>query len=264
MLKAGLQKTSLVDYPGIVAAVIFLPYCNFRCPWCQNADLVDISKTDPSLFPMEAIIEILKMRRSVLEGVVITGGEPTLTRELPDLIRLYRSFGYKVKLDTNGSKSSVLGHLFADPDTRPDYIAMDLKRSPHRYRELAQFLETPAVTRKSVGKRQPPAGITRASSIEAEIIKSSALINASGVPHEYRTLVLPEQQTTKEDIISLADLVDSESPWIFSPFKPGTCLDPEWNSLMQTSEYEVEGLASEARNLGKIVYTRGLKKPSTP
>lgn len=235
MLRAGLQKTSLVDYPGTVAAVVFLPACNFRCPWCHNGSLVEPSEaTEDSLIPIETINGLLQKRQTVLEGVVITGGEPTLRQELPELIRLYKSLGYKVKLDTNGSKPDVLAALFTHEATRPDYIALDLKLAPHRYPELGGS--------------------------EGALIKSIDLIQTSGIDHEYRTIALPQGHLTEKDIESLAHHIDERSPWFFSPFKPGNCLDPSWDFFPSPSTEALERLADVARSLGKTVYVRGLKK----
>lgn len=233
MLRAGFQKTSLVDYPGILAAVVFLPYCNYRCPWCHNSSLVEPTEEDlSSLLPIETISAFLAKRKAVLEGVVITGGEPTLTRELPELIRQYKSLGFKVKLDTNGSRSDVLEALLNHPETSPDYIALDLKLAPNRYAEVG-------------GDPQV-------------LCKSADLIARSGVAHEYRTIVLPHAILSEQDIYALSELVDGSSPWFFSPFKPGTCLAPAWNSYGRPLPEEVERLASVARRLGKTVYIRGL------
>ncbi|MDR2102454.1 MAG: radical SAM protein, partial [Treponema sp.] len=136
-----LRKTSLVDYPGEVAAVFFFPGCNLRCPWCQNRELLpggcSPERGEPGFFiNREAALAHIKKRRAVLGGVVLSGGEPTLSGELPALIRRIKDLGLKVKLDTNGMAPEVLAGLFGDEKTRPDYIALDLKLSPRRYGEL--------------------------------------------------------------------------------------------------------------------------------
>jgi pyruvate formate lyase activating enzyme len=237
MLHAGFQKTSLIDYPGILAAVVFLPYCNFRCPWCHNGSLVNpASTTQTSLMPIDTIHELLKKRRSILEGVVITGGEPTLTRELPELIQFYKSLEYKVKLDTNGSRPEVLEELFTCETTRPDYVALDLKLAPHRYPEIGGS--------------------------EGAIKKSCTLLQKYRIAHEYRTIVLPQGLLTEQDVKSLAQLVDEKSAWYFSPFKPGTCLDPAWNALSEPTVADLEYITDIARRLGKTVYLRGIKGTS--
>lgn len=235
MLRAGLQKTSLVDYPETLAAVVFLPLCNFRCPWCHNSSLVAPTPAIwETLLPIETINNIVRKRRTVLNGVVITGGEPTLSRELPELISLYKGMGYKVKLDTNGSNPDVLAKLFIQEATCPDYIALDLKLAPHRYLELGGD--------------------------EGAIKKSADLIQKSGVDHEFRTIVLPQGTLSEGDIEALADLVDEKSQWVFSPFKPGNCLDPVWDSFSSPTVEDVEAIAETARRLGKTVELRGIKK----
>ena len=103
----GLQKTTLLDYPGHVAATVFLGGCNFRCPFCHNKEL--LGNDAEALFSLEELLGFFKKRASILEGVCITGGEPTLfPEELEDLIRRLRSYGYLIKLDTNGFRPEVL------------------------------------------------------------------------------------------------------------------------------------------------------------
>ena len=107
MILCGLQKTTLLDFPGHVACTVFTGGCNFRCPYCQNSELV----LDPAAFPKrseEEVMTFLKRRKGILEGVCITGGEPTLQPDLPEFIRKIRELGYLVKLDTNGYRPEVL------------------------------------------------------------------------------------------------------------------------------------------------------------
>lgn len=126
----GLQKTTLLDYPGHVAATIFLGGCNIRCPYCHNTDLLDISGSSP--YTMDDILAFLKKRSGILEGVCITGGEPTLKADgLADFIRRIRSLNLLVKLDTNGTRPDVIKRL-AD-DGLLNYIAMDIKAGPDNY-----------------------------------------------------------------------------------------------------------------------------------
>lgn len=125
----GFQKTTLLDFPGHLAATVFLGSCNFRCPFCHNSGL--LGNDAPESFSMEDILSMLAKRSSVLEGVCITGGEPTLSDNLEDLIRNIRSLGLAVKLDTNGYCPSVLKHLCSQGLL--DYVAMDIKSSPENY-----------------------------------------------------------------------------------------------------------------------------------
>lgn len=126
----GIQKMTLVDYPGLVACILFSGGCNFRCPYCHNGELV-LRPDDFPIIAEEDIFSFLKKRVGVLDGVVVSGGEPTLEKDLPDFLRKIKDLGFLVKLDTNGSnpemlKAVVSSHLV-------DYVAMDIKNSFDRY-----------------------------------------------------------------------------------------------------------------------------------
>ena len=124
---------ALLDYPGKVASTVFLQGCNFRCPFCHNSSLLGAAEDAP--IPEEMFFSFLKKRQGLLDGVCITGGEPTLTPELPELIRKIKALGYAVKLDTNGSRPEILKKLVQEGLI--DYVAMDIKNCPQRYQETA-------------------------------------------------------------------------------------------------------------------------------
>ena len=216
--KVLLRKTSLVDYPGRVCSVFFFAGCNLICPWCHNRELVTGGAIG-LVSVEEAFAHIIK-RRSVLGGVVLSGGEPCLYEELPALIEEIKKLKLPVKLDTNGTLPAMLENLFSREESRPAYIALDLKTAPDRYGELSGHL-----------------------------IQSAALIRASGIEHEYRTLALPGGFITEKDIEALAPLADN-APWYFRPFRGGNCLDPAWDNL-EESGAGVKALAEKARELGK-------------
>lgn len=126
----GLQKLTLLDYPGYVACTVFLSGCNFRCPFCHNASLV--THVDPGQdIPEEEIMTFLKKRSAILDGVCITGGEPLLAHGLESFLRNVKAFGYKIKLDTNGSCPERL-RKFVECGL-VDYVAMDIKNAPEKY-----------------------------------------------------------------------------------------------------------------------------------
>jgi len=129
---AGLQKLTLLDYPGHTACTVFTAGCNLRCPFCHNSELV-LPQRRPPRMDEEEFFSFLKKRQGILDGVCITGGEPLLQRELPDLLRAIRKLGFAVKLDTNGTFPKVLKALAAEGLV--DYVAMDIKNSPERYAE---------------------------------------------------------------------------------------------------------------------------------
>ena len=135
---AGIQKTTLLDYPGHLAATIFTRGCNFACPFCHNADLVvgeGAGTPCPPGLSQEELFAFLKKRRGILEGVCITGGEPTLWRDLPDVVKKIKEMGFLVKLDTNGSSPEMLKALCSGGYV--DYVAMDVKASLGNYKRVA-------------------------------------------------------------------------------------------------------------------------------
>ena len=169
----GFNKTTLLDYPGHVAATVFTGGCNFRCPFCHNADLVLNPKSQP-MVPEEEVLSHLKKRRGILEGVCITGGEPTLQPDLPDFIRKIRESGCLVKLDTNGYRPEVLAQLLGE--SLLDYVAMDVKASPDNYQKASGC---------------PDLDFDR-------IEKSISILKHCKIPYEFRTTVVQGLHTVQE------------------------------------------------------------------
>ena len=126
---SGLQKLTLLDYPGAVACTVFLNGCNFRCPFCHNSELLEAG-VEP-VMSVDDLLEFLRRRKGILDGVCITGGEPTVNPQLFDLLRAIKDLGYKVKLDTNGYRPDVLRQVIAEGLV--DYVAMDIKNGPENY-----------------------------------------------------------------------------------------------------------------------------------
>ena len=133
----GLQKMTLLDFPGRVACTVFLGGCDFRCPFCHNFELVD--GTAPPLMDDAELLAFLEKRRGLLDGVAFTGGEPCLHRDLPELMRKIRALGFGVKLDTNGFHPDLLGQIL--DEGLADYVAMDVKNSPAKYAGTCGLLE---------------------------------------------------------------------------------------------------------------------------
>lgn len=166
MLIKGLQKLTLLDFPEKMACTLFTFGCNFRCPFCHNASLVLSSRADDSIISEEELFTLLQKRKGMLEGVCITGGEPTLQPDLPDFIRKIKAMGYAVKLDTNGYRPAVLRALI--DEGLLDYVAMDIKNSLSRYPETV--------------------GISRFDT--APIEESINLLMEGRVPFEFRTTLV--------------------------------------------------------------------------
>ena len=135
----GLQKMTLLDYPGKVACTVFLGGCNFRCPFCHNGGLLEGDA--PEVMTAEELLTFLKSRQGLLDGVCITGGEPTLSPQLPRLVAEIKALGFAVKLDTNGSRPAVLKQLVEQKLV--DYVAMDVKNCPERYADTVGLSKAP-------------------------------------------------------------------------------------------------------------------------
>ncbi|MCM1053797.1 MAG: anaerobic ribonucleoside-triphosphate reductase activating protein [Ruminococcus sp.] len=172
MVISGMQKLTLLDYPGETACLIFTQGCNFRCPFCHNKDLLGC-QNNCSLISEESIFEYLEKRKGLLDGVCITGGEPLLQKDIKRFIKKIKDMGYKVKLDTNGSNPIKLEELMREHLV--DYVAMDIKNDFLHYDKTA--------------------GIT--SNIES-IKKSIDIIENSDIDHEFRTTIVKDLHTLKE------------------------------------------------------------------
>lgn len=163
----GLQRLTLLDFPGEVACTIFTGGCNFRCPFCHNRELV-LSEYEPDEISMNELLAFLKKRRKVLDGVCISGGEPLINPDIEGLIRPIKELGYKVKLDTNGSYPRRLKSLAEQ--SLLDYIAMDIKNSLERYAE-------------TIGEPFFPTD---------EVEESAAFLLSGTIPYEFRTTAVKE------------------------------------------------------------------------
>lgn len=183
----GFQKTTLLDYPEHVAATIFTGGCNFRCPFCQNAGLVRPGQAqgasgmaaDRETIPVEEVLRHLKKRQGILDGLCISGGEPTLQPDLEDFIRKVRDLGYKVKLDTNGCRPGVLQSLLEQGLL--DYVAMDVKASRENYARAAGLW-----------------GDLAEAFHPENIEESIRLLKDCGIPYEFRTTAVKGLHTVEE------------------------------------------------------------------
>ena len=214
MIIGALQKFSLLDYPGRVSAIIFTQGCNFRCRFCYNPRLVWPVRDGKLQYAQEFIREsgkdsgrqkvhpminqddlfvFLKSRAGKLDAVVITGGEPCLQKDLSEFIKKIKSLGFLVKLDTNGSWPETLGRLIREKLV--DYIAMDLKAPHEKYQE-----------------------VTGVEADLSKIKKSVKIIKASGLPHEFRTTVVPEL-LEKSDISEMGKIIKGADAWYLQNFK---------------------------------------------
>ena len=194
MLIKGLQKLTLLDFPEKMACTLFTFGCNFRCPFCHNASLVLADRADDSITLEEEFFSFLQKRRGMLEGVCISGGEPTLQPDLPDFIRRIRDLGFAVKLDTNGYRPAVLRALI--DGGLVDYVAMDVKNSLSRYPETV--------------------GISRFDTAPLE--ESMDLLMENRVPFEFRT-TLVRGLHTPESIAEMGKRLAGEERFFLQTFE---------------------------------------------
>lgn len=167
----GLQKLTLLDYPGRLSAILFLGACNFRCPFCQNGHLVLSPDREPTI-SKEEVLAFLKKRSGLLEGVCISGGEPTLYDKLPNFIRQIKELGYLVKLDTNGTNPEMIANLHEEGLI--DYVAMDIKAPLSRYAALAGLAPDSSQTGRLLDN----------------VAASKEYLMNSGIDYEFRTTVV--------------------------------------------------------------------------
>ena len=187
----GLQKMTLLDFPGRVACTVFLGGCDFRCPFCHNYELVEGPM--PEALSEEEFFAFLEKRRGLLDGVAITGGEPCLRRDLPQFIARIREAGFAVKLDTNGNHPQMLASLIEGGLL--DYVAMDINNSPAKYAETIGLPEIDL----------------------APIDESIALLMQSDVPHEFRTTVIREYHEA-EDFEKIGEWISGAQRYFLQPF----------------------------------------------
>ena len=227
----GFIRHSLLDWEGYISSVVFLAGCNFRCPYCHAAHLV---LGDPGLerIPLEAVLAYLRDHRDWIDGVVLSGGEPTLYPALPDMIDTFRDLNLKVKLDTNGSQPVALGDLIRSD--RLDYIAMDVKAPlDERYHVAAGVKVDLRAVRRSLD-----------------------LVMRSGIDYELRTTVCAKLHS-EQDILDMAAQLSGARRWILQPFRPLNCIDKSFGQMAAESPERLAELARLASGSLATVAVRG-------
>jgi pyruvate formate lyase activating enzyme len=210
----GIQKLTLIDYPGKLAAVVFLCNCNFRCPWCYSSELVlpEKIKKQPEVSE-KYVFEFLKERKNLIEGVVLCGGEPTMTKELLSLVKKIKKEGFFVKLDTNGSDPKILKELI--DKKLVDYVAMDIKAPKEKYKEFT------------------------GSKIDVKKIQQSVDILKEGkIDYEFRTTVVPEFHN-REELLTMARWISGAKRYYLQNFRAEKTMDKKFESV---KPYPVEFL----------------------
>lgn len=202
MIIGGFQKNSLIDYPGKISCVIFLFNCNFQCPYCHNPGLVTGNQEVPCDLTLDGIISFLEQRKELLEGVVITGGEPTLYSGLTDLCIKIKKLGYDIKLDTNGSRPDVIKKLIHEDLI--DYWAMDIKTVPAKY--------TPVISKPDISDK---------------IHSAIDMIKTAAKRHEFRTTCV-HPFINEEVIQTIARMIHGADCYVLQHFNHTRLLNPDF------------------------------------
>ncbi len=223
----GLLKSTLVDYPGEVAATLFTNGCNLSCPYCHNPELVSGPAPDDFL-PREQVMAYLRKRSCVLGGVCITGGEPTLHADLPQLVSEIHELGLKVKVDTNGTLPERIAELDAD------YYAMDMKVAPAHYDRVGM----------------PDAG--------DRLRRSMDIIRASGADYEFRTTVVPGI-VFDEDVDEICEALAPGDAYTLAQYRPLITLDPAFESVGPYPLSTLEAMRDRCAARGVDVHVRAGK-----
>ena len=227
---AGMQKLTLLDFPGRIACTVFLSGCNLRCPFCHNASLVLPRPDAPVGMTADELLVFLQKRRGRLQGVCVTGGEPTLCPDLPHLLRQIRLLGYEVKLDTNGTNPDMLRTVLTEG--LADYVAMDIKNSPDRYAETCG-----------------------GPNILDKVRQSAALLMQSGIDYEFRT-TLAHPLHTREDLIAIGQWLQGAKRYFLQQFVDSG--DLIGSGLTPFTPEEMEGLRQTVLPYIKETTLRGI------
>ena len=224
----GLAKMTLLDFPGKVACTVFLGKCDFRCPYCHNYELVDGSA--PPIMDREDLMAFLSKRQGLLDGVAVTGGEPCLNRDLPDLLKDIREMGFMTKLDTNGNHPAMLKEIL---DRRlADYVAMDIKNSPEKYAE-------------TVGRGR----------IDLQpVLDSIRLLKEGRTDYEFRTTVVEEFHQA-EDFEKMGEMIAGAKKYFLQSFTDRDTVP--YANLHAPSSEKLQEYADIARKYVKEVFLRG-------
>jgi pyruvate formate lyase activating enzyme len=234
----GFQSVSLLDYPGKIAAIVFTGGCNFRCPFCHNRDLV-LNRELKSIEEDE-ILNYLMEKKAWLDGLVVSGGEPTVQAGLPRFLEKVKNLGYFVKIDTNGSNPGMLEELIERKLV--DYIAMDVK-APLR---SDAYLKAIGIEDERVLKN-----------VERSI---DLLLNSNGIDYEFRTTFVPKI-LREEDILPIAERIKGAKKYFIQQFRPADSLiDPSFAEVKPLPLDRLEKLRDEIAGYFKICKVRGARK----
>jgi pyruvate formate lyase activating enzyme len=227
MFIGGLEKMTLTDFPNKVACIVFLVNCNFRCPYCYNKELTSykfFKKSKRKLIPEEEFFSFLNQNKKMLDGVVITGGEPTCTPQIIDFVKKIKKLGFEVKFDSNGSDPEILRYLI--DKKLVDYIAMDIKSPLGKYKK-----------------------ITRSRIAQKTIRASIKLICSTKIPHEFRTTLYPK--LTIADFEKMATYIPNEK-WLLQEMDPANAYEGSVKRTKPMKKDKIEKILLATKEITKV------------
>jgi len=232
MKVTGIQKLTLLDYPGVVACTVFTAGCNFRCPFCHNSMLVLPEQINDDCLTDDEVFDFLRKRRGVLDGVAVTGGEPLLHADMPEFLERVKALGYKIKLDTNGSNPELLAEIIGE--RLVDRVAMDIKNAPEDYV-------------RTIGLKEFDI---------APVEMSKELLLGGSMDYEFRTTVVKGIHT-RESLIGAARWIRGAKEYYLQQFKDsGSLILPD--GLEAYDEKQMHALADAVRDYVPTVEVRGV------
>jgi pyruvate formate lyase activating enzyme len=214
MFLGGYQKVSLIDYPGLVASVVFLRGCDFFCPYCHNPELIPL---EGGVILEEDFFSMLIENRKMLDGVVVTGGEPCFQSKLPEFLSKIKDYGFKVKLDTNGSRPKILEFILKRG--LADYVAMDIKSSWGNYPNISKNINAAEKAKKSL-----------------------SIIQESRIDHEFRTTIFPGVHTINDFISIAGELKEGEKYFI-----QNIQIAKTYSEIFSNQDFFAEDIAEEIK-----------------
>lgn len=232
MILGGFQKITLIDFPGKIAATVFTSGCSFRCPSCYSAELVlpEKIKKHPKISE-KYFFDFLKERKNLLEGICVTGGEPTLNKDLPDFIKKIKKVGYLVKLDTNGSNPEMLERMI--DNNLLDYVAMDIKAPKGKYSKVTGL-------KVDIKKLQ----------------KSIDVLKSGKIDYEFRSTIVPTIHK-QEDVIEVAKWINGAKRYYLQNFRPEKTIDPKFEKIKPYPLEYLLGIQKAVAPFFKICEIRG-------
>jgi pyruvate formate lyase activating enzyme len=229
----GLLPLSLIEYPGKVVAVVHTGGCNFRCPWCYNRDLVLKPASLPSISEQD-VLNFLSLRKKWLDGLAITGGEPTIHAELPKFIKKVKKLGFSVALETNGSNPEMLGYLIKHKLV--DYVALDIK-APLTW---ARYRAATGVKNEEIFEK---------------ILKSLDILKRGKIDYELRTTFVPKLLNSV-DIVTIAKQIKNAKKYVLQQFVPRTTIRKKYEALRPRPHEELEKLKKRVKRYVKFCEIR--------